>query len=331
MAALAAWFASFFTIWLFAASSPAMIETSGRPWWLWAAMVFRSFVGAVAPLGGGAASIGLLVLKHGQNVEAARNVALGVQAVGTASAATYLLCVGARVDWAAAGWAALGFLAAAPFGLRWLDGFGVSPAGFAVHAALWAGFGLVLIWRGRWFAAVSDPRTTCPKRGLLELAAGLVGGAVLAPLAGGCAALPLYLVLVLIRRLDVRTATASCIVLMAMSSLLCVFVGPAREGLDLASLRIWVLIVPVSCIGAPLGLHMMRGSMVRPLLWLAAVVCLGHGAWVGSEVFGLLTNVQCAAALAALLAPVALALLVASAHGNQTPRWTRSTTGTSSP
>ncbi len=274
-APLQAWFGAFFTLWL--AQIGQAIPRMEHPWWLWAGLGFRSIAGTVAPLGGGALSASYLVFNHGADVEGARTLGFALQSVGMTSAATYLLCT-SRIDWPAVGWAVLGFLDGAPLGIDLFAKGGATMIGLSLQAGLWTGFGALLLFRGRRIALADGSRDS-GERGIWEFVAGFSGGLALFPLAGGCSAVPLYLVLIFRRRVRLRSAVASCVLLMTLSAFLGLATDSTNGGLE-AQLGLWVASAPLACFGPPLGLLFMTRRSATPVLSVLAAACVAHGLWV---------------------------------------------------
>ena len=225
------------------------------------------------------------------------------------SAIVYILCTGIRVQLRAVRWGITGFLAGAPLGWHWLSGFGATAAGLVVHAAFWAGFGTALMFNRT--KIVHDRADQSPdiQAGAWELAAGFAGGVAMSPLAGGCAALPFYLVLVLGRRIDIRSAMASSLFIMLLSSLFGLFFCPGHWMLENWTYRTWILVAPLACVGAPLGFHFILRAPVIPALAAIAIACLAHVVWVMYRVGNSLTAVELLLAFSALVSPLLLAWL----------------------
>ena len=253
-----------------------MIPPIEHPWWIWAGLGIRSIAGTVAPIGGGTVSASYLVFNRSVDVAGARTLGFALQCVGMTSAATYLLCT-SRIDWRAVGWSALGFLVGAPLGIDLFAVGGATMVGLTLQAGLWTGFGGLLILRGRKIA-LSDGSNDSGERGIGECVAGFLGGLALFPLAGGCSAVPLYLVLIFRRRVRLRSAVASCVLLMTLSAFLGLVTDSNIGGLK-AQLGLWLASAPLACFGPPLGLLFMARRPATPVLLLLASVCVAHGLW----------------------------------------------------
>ena len=257
-------------------------------------------------MGGSAASISCLVLNDGAGFESARSLARALQSVGMISAIIYIFCTEIRVHLRAVSWGIAGFLAGAPLGWHWLSGFGATAAGLVVHAAIWAGFGTALMFNRTKIVHDRAGQTPEVQAGAWELAAGFAGGVAMSPLAGGCAAIPFYLVLVFGRRIDIRSAMASSLFIMLLSSLFGLRAGPNHGTLESGAFRTWVLVAPMACVGVPLGFRIAARAPVIPALAIIAISCLANGVWVINRVGNSLGSVDLLFAFTALVSPLLL-------------------------
>jgi len=277
---LIAWFALFFSIWSVAAASEARHESFLGQWHLWLAVAVRSLAGSVAPIGSGAFSAPLLLMGGDSSVAAARNFAFAIQAVGLTSAATFILSRKMPVDWFALIWALAGCLLGTPLGFVAFGMERVAVEALSLHAILWGSFGFALLrWRGLIAQANCSLDSYGARFGFLAFGAGFAGGLGVSAVLGAGAALPLYLVLVLFRRIALQTALATCILLMAFNSFLGLFWGIATEGFDHQNFRVWLEVAPLACVLAPMGLLLLDRVEPKTLLAIAGTTCVLQTVW----------------------------------------------------
>lgn len=278
---LAFWLIAFVALWGGALWRSEEWSGLARHWVLALLMGIRSLLGAFAPIGSGAAGLPWLLASGDSSVLGTRTWSLSLQVVGMTSAITYILCRRLPVDWPmvrSSGW---GCLWGAPLGLRYFAPYFSGTWAIVLYCSIWCALGLALLHWGRAIAERPD-QTVRPDRRLTRFAflAGLLGSGCFASVLGGGAALPFYAVMVLLRRTSLRTAMASCAMVMGFNAFLSLAWLAVFGGLEPAGHSRWLATAPVVCFGVPLGFLLLERIAPRLLLLLAAVSCLASVVWM---------------------------------------------------
>ena len=278
---LAFWLVGFFALWGCALWRSEQWGDVAQHWVLALLVGVRSLLGAFAPIGSGAAGLPWLLATGDNSLDAARTWGLSVQIVGMTSAITLILCRRLTVDWPMVRSGVWGCLFGTPLGLRYFAPLVPRTWAIVLYCAVWCAFGLTLLQWGRVIAERPDQRVP-PGTKLTKFAflAGWLGGGCFGSVLGGGAAIPFYVVMVLLRRTSLRTAMTSCAMLMGFNAFLSLAFLSVVGGLEPAALGRWLATAPVVCVGVPLGFLVLQRCPPRFLLLLAAVSCLAAAAWM---------------------------------------------------
>lgn len=270
---LAFWFAVFFVLWGHAAWNAGRWPHLSEHWGLAISMVVRSWLGSVAPVGGGMTGLPWLFAPDTGSLAATRDFGFAIQAVGMASAVTFVLCRGMTVDWSMVRCAASGSLIGLPLGLTYIAPSAPTALALGLYCGLWCAVGISLVSRAD---EITDQEDAPARPGRMLTAAALVSGglgaAFLGSVLGSGGVVPFYAVMLLSRRASLRTAMASCVVLMGFNAVLGLSVRAVTSGLDVSVFERWLVSAPIACVGAPLGMMLMERG--RPS---ATMVCAGLG------------------------------------------------------
>ncbi len=278
---LAFWFAVFFVLWGHAAWDAGQWSHLAEHWDLAMAMALRSWLGSVAPVGGGMTGLPWLFEPDAGSLAAACDFGFAVQAVGMTSAVTFVLCRGMTVDWSMVRSAAAGSLIGLPLGLTYLAPLVPTTVALGLYCGLWGAVGLSLLSRAD---EITDQEDALVRPGKMLATAALVSGglgaACLGSVLGSGGVVPFYAVMLLLRRVSLRTAMASCVVLMGFNAVLGLMVRAGTSGLDVSLFERWLVAAPIACVGAPLGLMLLeRGRPVATMMSVGAG-CLALVAWM---------------------------------------------------
>lgn len=286
------WFAGFFALWGYGLwQHPHALELKEHlP--LAGVMAVRSWLGAVAPVGSGAAGLPWILEPADRTLGDVLDFSFAVQAVAMTSAMIFVFCRSLKVDWLMVRQAALGSLFGLPLGLTFLSPTVPTRLVLALYCVLWSALGFVLLRRSRAIASQTDDSlhgaAILPSAAFL---AGALGGALVLSVLGSGGAVPFYVVMLLLRRASLPTAMASCAMLMGFNAYLALAFRLVVHGMDEAVWNRWLVAAPVVCLGVPLGLLLLDRSRAKLTLRLVAVACLGQALWIAIQFraeFGLL-------------------------------------------
>jgi uncharacterized membrane protein YfcA len=211
---------------------------------------------------------------------AARTWALSVQIVGMTSACTFILCRRMRVDWPMLQGALWGCLLGTPAGLWFFVPRVPWTWAIVLYCSVWFAVGCALLQWGRVIAVRPDRKVPAgPTLTKFAFLSGVLGGGCFGAVLGGGAAIPFYLVMVLLRRSSLRTAMASSTMLMGFNALVSLLCLATTGDLEPVVLDRWLATAPVVCVGAPLGFLALLRCPPRYLLLSAAVSCLAGALW----------------------------------------------------
>lgn len=298
------WLALFYAGWLTLVLSRGLLPLVLANWPMAASMALGSFVAGSTPMGGGSVGFPVLVLLFEQPVDLGRDFSFAVQSIGMTSASIFILSSRQVLHWRTLAPALAGVAVGTPLGLLFvvdhLPALGVK----LLFSVSMAAFGLLHLRRSAELVGLQGMRL---REGLLEpllgLVVGLLGGASIAAATGVGTDMLLYMVLVLLSRVDLRVAIPTSVVLMAATSLVGIGTQLASGHVNPAVLGPWLAAAPVVAIGAPLGAFVVARVGRRAALLFVSVLCLLQLAWTCSDSWPLLGVWG--------LAAVAVAVLVA--------------------
>lgn len=276
------WFAFAWTIALIGFDLAAQVASH---WQMALAMLFGSYIGASTPMGGGAVSFPILVLLMDEAPAMGRSFSFLIQAVGMSSAAIYLFCRGQAIAGRLLIGAMLGSTLSLPLTCIYLLPV-VSDAWIKmIFASTWLIFGVHSMLRCRQLLAQHGHDPVDSRSDLLiGMLAGL-GGGVVTGLTGVGINMIVYMVLILIYRVDLRVAVATSVVIMAYDSLLGSLVSVSMGAFDPELIYYWFAASPVVVVGAPLGALMVQIIPRLVTLWGVGLLCVVQFVWTLRDCF----------------------------------------------
>jgi len=244
------------------------------------AMALGSYAAGSTPMGGGTVGFPILVLLFKQSAELGRDFSFAVQSIGMTSAAILILVRRQPLAWSMIKGAAVGILIGAPVGILFVAPLIPSLLIKLVFAVIWAGFGLLHLWRISEIAG-HEGMTEFDERwdrnvGLLV---GLGSGLTVVAVTGVGVDMVLYTVLVMLCRTDLKIAIPSSVLVMAFGSLVGIATKAATTGLQPGVYENWLAAAPVVALGAPLGVFAVELVGRKPTLLFVAVLCVAQFVW----------------------------------------------------
>ncbi len=278
------WVCAVLVGWLAMVASLDLWGQVARHWPIAVSMLFGSYVAGSTPMGGGTIGFPILVLLFEQPASLGRSFSFCIQSVGMTSATLLILCRRTPLAWRPLLWSLPVAFAVVPLTLAFAVPRVGGDAVKLVFACIWGSFGILSLVKLREFAWTrTRPRSSAAVDAGSGLAIGLVGG-VAAGLAGVGIDMVLYSVLMLLHRSDARTAIATSVVLMAVTSW-CGAVWSAVLGqLDAELYRNWIAAAPVVLFGAPFGVAVVAYVSRTFTLLVVSFLCIGQLFWTIAEV-----------------------------------------------
>lgn len=249
-------------------------------WRMALAMAVGSYFAGSTPMGGGTVGFPVLTLMMGQTPDLGRDFSFAIQSVGMVSASVFIYSLSHPVVWGILRWALIGATLGTPLGILYIAPHIDNLIVQLFFAVIWAGFGLLHIWKLGEFSGYLNisglSRDREMKSGLIT---GFSGGLLIASILGVGIDLALYAVLVLVFRCDLRLAIPSSVVLMAYTSVIGVVTRSLSGGLNPEVFGYWLAAAPVVAVGAPLGAIVVKKIGRKPTLWLVSGLCLLQLIW----------------------------------------------------
>lgn len=296
------WLLAFYAGWLTIVTTMSSWAEVAAHWPIAAAMALGSYFAGSTPMGGGTVGFPVLVLFFDQPASFGRDFSFAVQSIGMVSASILILCRRRLLDWSMLGPSVVGAAIGTPIGLLVVAPFVPGLAVKLIFGVLWASFGILHLARvdeivGYFAASASRPRIGAR----LSFLVGLGGGATVAATTGVGVDMLLYVVMVLLFRIDLRVAIPSSVVLMATTSLVGIASRNLLAGWGLADpvphevFANWLAAAPVVAVGAPFGTVMVALLPRALTLRVVSVLCVGQLIWtlwderahIGAGVLGL--------------------------------------------
>lgn len=248
-------------------------------WPIAAAMAAGSYVAGSTPMGGGTVGFPILVLLFDQPASLGRNFSYCVQSIGMASATVFLLANRSIIAWRFLALCLLGSLVSLPLTAVYLVPIVPDTAVKLLFACIWAGFGVMTLYKLRAFVRAHHvPRCRDRLGVFLGLTSGLIGG-VATGLTGVGIDMILYTLLVLVYRSDLRVAIGTSVIIMAVNSMLGVLISGSMGRLSTEVFYHWLAAAPIVAIGAPLGALMMTIIPRSATLFVVSILCLLQFVW----------------------------------------------------
>lgn len=245
-------------------------------WKISVTMVFGSLVGGGTSEGGGAVAFPVFTKLLHISAYDARNFSLAIQSVGMGSASLSILFLRIPIERRALFYAGVPAIAGVIFGAMWVAPFiplVIVRTSFTVLVAC-IGIALLLLNRERGEMRNSKLLWFGNRERAILIAAGFLGGIVSALIGTGANSV-IFMVMVLLFRINEKIVTPTTVVLMTMATIPGFLVhlfwlkdfSPAVTGY-------WLAAIPVVAVGGPLGAmmcsYMSRKSVVNLLLLLIA-------------------------------------------------------------
>lgn len=230
------------------------LTTALQNWPMAIAMAVGSYIAGSTPMGGGTIGFPVLVLVFGESAVIGRDFSFAIQAIGMTSASVYILSRRLPVAWNVLIPAMIGSSVGTPLGVLFLapqvDDLFVK----LLFAVTWAGFGIAQF---RLMRHLLEPEPLAhPHLGFdcfIGLLVGFGGGLFIASITGVGIDMLLFVVLVLLVRVDARCGIASSVILMTFTSIVGLTTNSLAFGIPSEVWSNWYAAAPVVAIGAPLG------------------------------------------------------------------------------
>ena len=246
-------------------------------WPIAVAMTIGSYIAGSTPMGGGTIGFPILVLLFDEPAAVGRDFSFAIQAVGMTSASIYILLRRIPIAIAMLFPAMLGALLTTPIAIIYLAGNVNDVAVKLVFATIWAAFGIAqLTFMRQLIGATSSTDSRRPLDLFAGFMAGVIGGGLVASITGVGVDMLLYVVLVLLVRIDTRTAIPTSVILMAFTSIVGLLSTMLTTGMPEEVWSNWYAAAPIVAIGAPLG-AMATSLLPRGFtLVFVSVVCVAQ-------------------------------------------------------
>lgn len=249
-------------------------------WPISVAMALGSYFAGSTPMGGGTVGFPVLTLILGEEPSLGRDFSFAIQSVGMVSASVFIFCLSHPIAGRFLKWAVLGSTLGTPLGILFISpyvpGFGIQ----IFFAILWAGFGVLHIWKLNEFSSYSDyPKPHKQLELRYGLATGFFSSLLISSVLGVGIDLALYAIMVLVFRSDLRLAIPTSVILMAYTSVLGSLTQSLSGGIDPEVYGYWLAASPIVAIGAPLGAIIVKKMGRKSTMWIVSVLCLLQFIW----------------------------------------------------
>jgi len=223
-------------------------------WPIAVAMAIGSYIAGSTPMGGGTIGFPVLVLIFDEPATIGRDFSFAIQAIGMTSASIYILARRLPIAWRVLAPAMLGSVVGTPLGAILIAPLVDDLLVKLLFAITWAGFGIAQL---RLMRDLLEPEPLARPHPNFERAAGAVvgffGGLLIASITGVGVDMLLFVILVLLFRVDARCAIASSVLLMTVTSIVGLSTNALAFGIPAEVWLNWYAAAPVVAIGAPLG------------------------------------------------------------------------------
>lgn len=240
-------------------------------------MAVGSYAAGSTPMGGGTVGFPILVLLFQKSAELGRDFSFAVQSIGMTSAAILILVRRQPLAWAMMKGTALGILLSVPIGVIWIAPLIPSLWIKIAFAVVWAGFGLLHLWRIGEIAeheGMTDFDEHWDRN--VGLVIGLLSGLSIVSVTGVGVDMALYTVLVLLCRADLKIAIPSSVIVMAFASVVGIVTKALTTGMQPGVYENWLAAAPIVALGAPLGVFAVELIGRKPTLLFVAILCVGQ-------------------------------------------------------
>lgn len=268
----------------------AMIQTQDlwdelrSHWPIALSMLFGSYVAGSTPMGGGTIGFPILVLLFDQPASLGRVFSFCIQSVGMTSASIFIFCRRIPIAHRVLFWSVLTGYIVVPLTLHFIAPHVNGEVVKLVFASIWGSFGILSLVKLREFAG---SRVKPKRSNQIDMIAGtIIGtvGGVAAGLTGVGIDMILYCVLMLAYRSDARTAIASSVVLMAITSWCGVVWSAVLGHITQEVYHNWIAAAPVVLFGAPLGAAVVAYVPRKATMFVVSLLCIGQLVWTIQQV-----------------------------------------------
>jgi uncharacterized membrane protein YfcA len=230
------------------------LTTAIENWPMAIAMAVGSYIAGSTPMGGGTIGFPVLVLVFGESAVVGRDFSFAIQAIGMTSASVYILSRRLPIAWNVLIPAMIGSAIGTPLGVLFMapqvDDLFVK----LLFAVTWAGFGIAQF---RLMRHLLEPEPLAHSHlgfdRFIGLLVGFGGGLFIASITGVGVDMLLFVVLVLLVRVDARCGITSSVLLMSLTSIVGLSTNAIAFGVPEEVWSNWYAAAPVVAIGAPLG------------------------------------------------------------------------------
>jgi uncharacterized membrane protein YfcA len=230
------------------------LTTAIENWPMAIAMAVGSYIAGSTPMGGGTIGFPVLVLVFGESAVIGRDFSFAIQAIGMTSASVYILSRRLPIAWNVLIPAMIGSAIGTPLGVLFMapqvDDLFVK----LLFAVTWAGFGIAQF---RLMRHLLEPEPLAHSHlgfdRFIGLLVGFGGGLFIASITGVGVDMLLFVVLVLLVRVDARCGITSSVLLMSLTSIVGLSTNAIAFGVPEEVWSNWYAAAPVVAIGAPLG------------------------------------------------------------------------------
>ncbi len=218
-------------------------------------MLFGSFIAGVSSEGGGAIAFPVFTLGFEMSPIVARNFSFAIQSIGMTAASLILIDLKVKIHKPALLWGTVGGVVGLILGTTVQTSslnYGLMKLSFV---SLWLSFGVTLYYifiKKRKIAASTKTDVTNPMKIQIIIFA-FIGGIVTAFFGNGIDIL-IFSLLVLRFNVDIKTATATSIILMTIHTIAGFFLHyVVLQDFGPIEMSMWLACIPVVVLGAPLG------------------------------------------------------------------------------
>jgi len=283
------WLGVFYLAWAVLVAVGGHLPLLREHWPIAVAMALGSYVAGSTPLGGGTIGFPVLVLLFDQPADIGRQFSFAVQSIGMTSAAVFIIATRRPVAWNTLRWACVGALVGTPIGVALLAPAVNDLVIKLTFAVLWASFGVMHFVKVRELVQLKHIDHASPAfERAFALGIGLFGGGLIASITGVGVDMLVYVMLVLVRRCDLRTAIPTSVILMAFTSIIGVVsttllhqAWPEAHPVKPAVFGNWLAAAPIVALGAPLGAFVVHAIPRAYTLMMVSVLCIVQFIWTG--------------------------------------------------
>lgn len=281
------WLAIFYCGWLSLLVFGGYFHLLKEHWAIAVAMAMGSYVAGSTPMGGGTIGFPVLVLLFDQPADIGRQFSFAVQSIGMTSASIFIFSRRMPVAWNTLRWACLGSLIATPLGVAFVAPNVNDLFIKLLFAVLWASFGVMHFIKVGEITRLHGIDSATPRFELaMGLFVGLFGGGFIASTTGIGIDMLVYVLLVLVRRCDLRTAIPTSVILMSFTSLVgigtsVIFynLAPGTYPIKPGVFGNWIAAAPIVALGAPLGAYMVNLIPRAYTLIFVSILCIVQFVW----------------------------------------------------